>query len=118
MVATLLISLLIGGSSLEAATEQAALQCNVGPAVMELGGNDWVVYGCVDDQSVVVIANSPNPAAPFVFIIMPNGSGGIELHGEGTGAKSATKPAYDALSTMSGSDLAALFERARLADRP
>lgn len=118
MVATLLFSLLLGGSTPEPAAEPPALQCNIGPTAMQLGGNDWVVYGCVDGRSVIVVASSPNPAAPFVFIITPDDSGGIELHGEGTGAKSATKPAYDVLSTMSSSDLAVLFQRARQADRP
>lgn len=112
MIATLLIALLATGTSTEPATEQPALECNIGPAVKQFGGNEWLVYGCADGQSVVVTAGAPNPATPFVFILTPDGSGGIELHGEGTGAKSATEPAYDSLSKMSNSDLAVLFQEA------
>ena len=116
MIATLFITLLAVGTSAEPATEQPALQCNIGPAVKQFGGNQWLVYGCADGHSVVVTAGAPNPATPFVFILTPDGSGGIELHGEGTGAKSATKPAYDSLSSMSSSDLAALFQEASQAN--
>jgi len=116
MIATLLIALLATGTPAESATEEPALQCNIGPATKQYGGNDWLVYGCADGRSIVVTAGAPNPATPFVFIVTPDGSGGIELHGEGTGSKSATKPAYDSLSTMSSSDLAALFEEASQAN--
>ena len=60
---------------------------------------------------MVVVAGEPNPAAPFVFILTPHGNE-IELHGEGNGAKSATKPAYDQLAAMSVEDLAALHRKA------
>lgn len=118
MLATLLIALLASGAPTEPASDQPALQCDIGPAFRQFGGNDWLVYGRADNRSVVVTAGAPNPAAPFVFIITPDGQGGIELHGEGTGARSATKPAYDALSTFSSSDLAALFQEARQAHGP
>ncbi len=116
MIAPLLIALLAAGTAAEPATEQPALQCNIGPAVKQFGGNDWLVYGCADGHSVVVTAGAPNPASPFAFILTPDGSGGIELHGEGTGAKSATKPAYDSLSKMSSSELATLFQEASQAN--
>ena len=117
MIATLLITILAAGMSTELATEQSALRCDIGPAVKQIGGNDWLVYGCADGHSVVVVtAGAPNPATPFVFILTPDGSGGIKLHGEGSGAESATKPAHDSLSKMSGSDLAALFQEASRAN--
>ncbi|AKU51436.1 hypothetical protein AKJ12_17750 [Xanthomonas arboricola pv. juglandis] len=64
----------------------------------------------------MVAAGAPNPATSFVFILTPYGNGGIELHGEGTGTESATKPAYDSLNKMSSSDLAALFQEASRAN--
>ena len=112
MIATLFITLLAASEPTSQPAEQPALQCDIGPATRQFGGNDWLVYGCADGQSVVVTAGA-HPAAPFVFILTPDGQGGIELHGEGTGARSATKPAYDALSTMSSSDLGALFQAAQ-----
>ena len=116
MIATLLIALLATATSAAPATERPALECNIGPAVKQFGGNDWLVYGCADGYSVVVTAGAPNPATPFVFILTPDGGGGIELNGEGTGAKSATEPAYDSLSKMSESDLSTLFQEASRAN--
>lgn len=116
MIATLLIALLATGMSTEPVNEQPVLECNIGPAVKQFGGNDWLVYGCADGHSLVVTAGAPNPATPFVFTLTPDGGGGVELHGEGTGTKSATQPAYDSLSKMSASDLAALFEEASRAN--
>jgi len=112
MIATLLIALLAVGAPTKPPEKQEALQCDIGPVVKQFGGNDWLVYGCSDGQSVVVTAGAPNPATPFVFIITPDGNGGIKLHGEGTGDKSASAPAYDSLSKMSGPDLVALFQEA------
>jgi hypothetical protein len=109
MIAIFLM-MLLAGTPTDQPAEQPALQCDIGPVTRQFGGSDWLVYGCADGHSVVVAAGTPNPATPFFFIITPDGSGGIELHGEGTGAQSATKPAYDALSIMSSSDLAALFK--------
>jgi hypothetical protein len=116
MIATLFIAPLAASSSTVPATEQPVLQCNIGPALKQFGGNEWLIYGCADGHSVVVAASVPNPAAPFVFILTPNGNGGIELRGEGTGTESATKPAYDRLSKMSSSDLDALFQEASRAN--
>ena len=113
MIATLFIALLAAGTSNLPTSDPPALQCDIGPAVKQFDGNDWLVYGCSDGRSIVVTAGEPNPAAPFVFYIAPDGNGGIELHGEGTGAEPATKPAYDSLSKMTSSDLAMLFLEVR-----
>jgi hypothetical protein len=110
MIALVLTAALLASSPASAA-EQPELQCNLGPATERIGGNDWIVYGCADGKSVVVVAGEPNPAAPFVFILTPHGSE-IELHSEGNGAKSATKPAYDQLAAMSVEDVAALYRKA------
>jgi hypothetical protein len=118
MIATLLIALLAAGAPTQQPSEQPALKCEIGPAIKKYGGNDWLVYGCADGHSVVVAAGSPNPATPFVFFLAPDGNGGIVLHGEGTGAETATKPAYDSLSTMTSSDLDILFLEARHANKP
>lgn len=111
MIATLFIALLAASSSTVPVTEQPALQCNIGPALKQFGCNEWLIYGCADGHSVVVAARAPNPAAPFVFILTPDGNGGIELHGEGAGTESATKPAYDSLNKMSSSDWPRFFRR-------
>ena len=116
MIEALLTAMLAATSpAAAAASEEPALQCNIGPATTQLGGNAWLLYGCADGRSVVVVAAPPNPASPFVFIVAPDGGGGIELHGEGTGAKSATQPPYERLNSMSSADLATLFQQAQQA---
>ena len=118
MIAILLLTSLAVSSQAAPATEQPVLQCNIGPAAKRFGRNDWVVYGCTDGHSVVVIAETPNPAAPYVFFLTPDGKDGIELHGEGTGAESATQPVYEILKTASASDLTALFQLASQPEEP
>jgi hypothetical protein len=97
------------------ATEQPELNCALGPTTISLGGNDWLVYGCDDGRSVVIVAAPPNPASPFVFIVSPTSEGGITAHGEGTGAQSATRPAYEELQAMSAADVAQLHQQANSA---
>ena len=111
MFGTALLVLLATSPLAEPQAGEAELQCHTGPATKRLGGNDWVVYACTDGQSVVVAAGAPNPAAPFFFIVRPDGDG-IVLYGEGTGDKAATEPAYKELEAMSASDLAGLYQQA------
>ncbi|MBB5766429.1 hypothetical protein GGR67_000459 [Xanthomonas arboricola] len=110
MLALILNTMLLASpSSIEA--KQPELQCNLGPTMEHIGGNDWLVYGCADGKSVVVVAGEPNPASPFVFILTPHANE-VDIHGEGTGAKSATQPAYDHLADMSVDQLAGLYSKA------
>jgi len=109
MIAILLAAALAAPAAADA--EPGHLECNVGSTVERIGGHDWIVHGCADGKSVVVVAGAPNPASPFYFFLMPDGEG-IILHGEGEGAKSATEPAYQQLREMSAQDLARLFQKA------
>ena len=110
MIAILLSTLLAAAGS--PATEEAPpLRCDIGPIAESVGGNVWTVYACADGQTVVVVAADPNPAAPFVFIVAPDGDG-VKLSGEGSGPASATDPAYEQLKSMSAADLAALYLKA------
>lgn len=90
----------------------SALACDVGPALKRYGGSEWLVYSCDDSKSVVVVAASGNPAAPFFFVLSPD-SAGIDLYGEGKGAKEATKPAFDELEKVTASDLPMLVSEAQ-----
>ena len=110
MIAIVLTAVLASGPAV-ASQEQPALQCNLGPTTEQVGGGNWIVYGCADGKSVVVVAATPNPAAPFIFIVTPDGNG-VQLHGEGTGPKSATDPAYEQLKSMSAQQLKALYNKA------
>lgn len=115
MIVILLAYMLAAGAPTGAASERPELQCNTGPATKQFGSTSWLVYACDDDRSVVVVAAPPSPASPFVFVVTPNGTGGIELHGEGTGERSATQQAYDSLSSMSSTELSVLWQQAKQA---
>ena len=111
MIATVLGLLLSASGQAAPPGGEAELRCNTGPATRDFGGNSWVVYACEDGRSVVVAAGAPNPASPFFFIVRPDGDG-IVLHGEGTGDKTATEPAYNVLKELSASGLAELHQQA------
>jgi len=90
-----------------------ALSCTIGPASKVFGGRTWLVYGCNDGRSVVVVSGPGNPAMPFYFIFT-YGPKGMELHGEGTGNKQATDAAFKELKALSQADVAALFQQAEV----
>lgn len=101
-------------ASVAAPSEAPRLQCDIGPASEFIGGNPWTVYACADGLSVVILAVDPNPAAPFVFVVTPDGNG-VTLSGEGTGPAAATDPAYAQLKAMSAEGLAKLHRKASTA---
>jgi|3_EtaG_2_1085321.scaffolds.fasta_scaffold34398_3 hypothetical protein len=76
---------------------EASMDCSIGRLEKVFGGNPWVVHGCADGKSVVVVADQGNPAQPFFFLLFPEGSQ-YRLYGEGTGDRAHTKPAYDELA--------------------
>jgi hypothetical protein len=94
-----------------ASPKSGGLSCTLGPATKTFGGNSWLVYGCNDGHSVVIVTAPGNPAAPFVFIFT-SGSKGMELHGEGTGNKELTDAAFKQLKALSPADVATLFQQA------
>lgn len=93
------------------ASTASGLSCTLGPTTKTFGGSNWLVYGCNDGHSVVVVTAPGNPGAPFVFIFT-RGSRGMELHGEGTGNKAATDAAFKQLKALSQADVASLYEQA------
>jgi len=76
------------------------------------GKTNWLVYGCDDDRSVIVVAAPGNPASPFYFRLSP-GKDGYHLTGEGTGSKDATDSAYRDLNMLSEKDIATLIAKTR-----
>jgi hypothetical protein len=109
------LALALVSPSFAAEERPPALTCDAGPAKKSYGGNPWLVYACDDGRSAVVVSDQGNPALPFYFIfyVMPDGA--IRLYGEGTGAKSATQPAFDELSKLDQAAVAALVGEARAA---
>ena len=113
--AFLLITLALAGipcGGALASPNSGALSCTLGPATKTFGGSNWLVYGCNDGHSVVIVTAPGNPASPFVFIFT-SGSKGMELHGEGTGNKKLTDAAFKQLKALTPADVATLFQQAR-----
>jgi hypothetical protein len=90
-----------------AAQAAPAVDCRIGPVEKTFGGTKWLVYGCDDKTSVVVVTAPGNPAMPFYFFFSRTPAG-YHLQGEGTGNKTFTDAAYTDLSALTDSDIAAM----------
>jgi hypothetical protein len=103
-----LLGFAFGAASIEAAP---ALTCKIGPIERSYGGTKWLVYGCDDKKSVILVSAPGSPALPFVFIFAAN-RGSYSLHGEGTGRKAPTDAAMKELSKLSDAEIESLFAEA------
>ena len=85
----------------------ASLKCDRGPVRKSFGGTPWLVYGC-DDRATIIIVSAPGSIAmPFYFAISPDKTG-FRIVGEGTGSKAATDAAYREISALSPTDITTL----------
>jgi hypothetical protein len=95
-----------------APTAGAAPKCTQGPVDKSYGGTKWLVYGCDDNQSLVIVAAPDNPAAPFYFTFSP-AAGHYRLHGEGVGQRDTTTAAFSDLKSLAKPDIEALLAEAK-----
>lgn len=102
------LSLLFSEQVSRAAGSPSGLNCKAGPVKKTFGKTQWLVYGCDDKHTLIVVAAPGNRAFPFYFVLSP-AKGGYHLTGEGTGDKAETDAAYRDLSTLSDRDIAALL---------
>lgn len=107
--ASILSVFCIASPSASAAPGDAAppLKCERGPINRMFGGAEWLVYGCADGRSIVVVSAPGSPAFPFYFMVFA-GTNGYEVVGEGTGRKEATAAAFSELKALSGEEVGAL----------
>jgi hypothetical protein len=89
------------------------LNCEVGPLHRTYGQTEWLVYACSDARSAVIVSAEGNPALPFYFIFYVKPSGDMQLHGEGTGKKSATQAAFDEIKDFTRTNIAELVAQAQ-----
>lgn len=97
-----------GNACGQAPASQPQLRCDIGPVTRMYGQSQWLVYGCSDDRSVILVSAPGNPASPFVFSFIFQGSA-YRLHGQGTGSKAATAATFDELKKLSEQDIANLL---------
>ncbi|MBM3650616.1 MAG: hypothetical protein FJX11_22805 [Alphaproteobacteria bacterium] len=96
------------------ATGQAApLNCTIGPVAKTFAGNTWLVHGCDDDRTLILVAAPGNPAAPFYFLVYPAPDGRLIVDGEGAVDRRLTAEAAAALARLSDADIANLIAEAK-----
>jgi hypothetical protein len=101
-ILSVLATLLIASAEPDATsvTEKPSLKCEQGPVKRVFGDTNWLVYGCDDVSTMVVVSDAGNPASPFYFIVFKEGDG-YRIRGEGNGDKAASRAAVNELSQMS-----------------
>ncbi len=94
------------------ADDEDTFQCNIGPVSKSYGQTQWLVYGCNDDKTLVIVAAPGNPGAPYYFTFLPTDAG-HSLFGEGTGKKEPAAAASDQLKSLSEEDIANLIKETK-----
>jgi len=111
----LFFSVTLGAAAAEdPVTASESKSCTAGPAKKTFGGTRWLLYGCNDATSAVIVSDEGNPAAPFYFFVFRE-AGQYRIVGEGTGSKAASGAALKELQAMSGKALAGLAGEAKRA---
>lgn len=109
-----MIALLAIASAIAAGQDGAApkrLDCRLGPIHRTFAKGSWLVYGCNDGASLVVVADQGNPAAVFYFVVTPKGDG-FSISGEGTGDRADTSEAFDELQRLSAEQIREMYRQA------
>lgn len=57
----------------------AAQHCPHGPLLQSFGGASWLMYGCDDAATLLIVTAPGNPAAPYAFVVRPTDAG-VEVH--------------------------------------
>ncbi|MFL0357445.1 hypothetical protein ACI5KX_13315 [Erythrobacter sp. GH1-10] len=95
-----------------AGSQPAPMKCERGPVERYFDNVQWYVFACEDEASLVFFTGPKSPAdLQFYFLVYPK-DGTYKVYGEGKGDKALTKPAYDAISSMTASDFRALHSEA------
>ena len=89
----------------------ASKSCTVGPKEKIFGKTKWLLYGCNDATTAVLVSAEGNPAGPFYFIVFRDADN-YRVYGEGTGSKTASAAALRDLQAMSSTALAGLVSEA------
>ncbi len=99
-----------------AAPEPAAkpsVICEAGPTPKQFGKAPWLMYGCADRNSAIIVSGDGN-AEPFYAMISLKGNQ-YRVHGEGIGKGAAAAAAMGELKAMSAKQLRSLVEEANKA---
>jgi hypothetical protein len=112
MVSGALLCAVVLGPICAAAEDDDTFRCNIGPVTKTYGQTQWLVYGCNDDKTLVIVAAPGNPGAPYYFTLLPTDSG-HSLFGEGTGKKEAAAAASEQLKALSEDEIAGVIKETK-----
>lgn len=107
MLKIALAVILLGATQVPPTHQEAdkqSLSCTAGPVKRQFGGTNWLVYGCNDGQSMVIVSDAGNPASPFYFVLQKKGDA-YDIHGEGNGSEAASSAAGDAIARLTKTEL-------------
>ena len=90
------------------------VSCTAGPVTKIFGGTSWLVYGCADGRSVLVV--SDRDSADLKYIMLSPTRSGVHVVSEGWGEGPGGNAAFATFKAMSAKDLGALVAEARRAD--
>jgi hypothetical protein len=96
---------------------QPSLICNAGPVKKDFGGTPWLVYGCDDQNTLVVVSAPGSAAAPFYFTLSKKGES-YGVRGEGTGSHVASDAAHKELLSLPPNSIAELLMQTQKLKRP
>jgi len=92
----------------QAAAPTGPPKCEIGTAIMELGGHEWLVYVCEDRATMSVVSDSFDRNWHYIFYLKPH-AGAWEIEGVGDGHEQARDAARADLARYHAFD----FERIR-----
>ena len=114
----LLVVLALGTASMAHAAQEEAPQavefsavCKQGPTIIELNKQLWQVFACDDGKSLAIVANSGNPAAPYVFVVAAM-TDNYAIRGDGVGDVSSAHAAGRELLTWDSVKIQNLHDEA------
>ena len=103
---------MFGASAGEKPTQEGASKsCTIGPTEKIFGETKWLLYGCNDSTTAVIVSAKGSPASPFYFIVFRDADN-YRIYGEGTGSRTASAAALKELQAMSNIALVGLVSEA------
>ena len=88
--------------------KKETVACTTGPVTKTYGGSTWLVYGCADGRSVLVISNQGDQNTSEYVMLSPARTG-VQVVSEGWGDVGNGNAAFAQLKGMSATDLESLL---------
>ena len=107
--------LVVAGQAAAAAPtgKLSKLSCDTGPLTRTYGGVSWLVYGCADKHSILVVSSHGTSE----YIMLSPSHGGVQVVSEGWSLGGAGDAAFTELKRMSARQLDELAAETRQANR-